>query len=132
MQPRIIRCMGNLEVFLQSPSPTHLGNLCFQTQVWNWLKLKGKHAILVFMCWKDMRQSRQTMVNIKSLHMYHAEYNHATYSKNVTPILNNGICGVDIFKIMPLFKICDTYAAMLYSVPFWLVCREWWRVSSNA
>ena len=26
-------------------------------------------------------------------------------------------------KIMPLFKICDTYAAMLYSVPFRLVCR---------
>ena len=52
------------------------------------------------------------------------EYNHAAYSKNVTPILNNGICGVDIFKIMPLFKICDTYAAMLYSVPFRLVCRE--------
>src|ERR1700677_4382515 len=60
--------------------------------------------------------SRQTAVNIKSPHMYHAEYNHTAYSKNVTPILNNGICGVDIFKIMPLFKICDTYAAMLYSV----------------
>jgi len=24
---------------------------------------------------------------------------------------------------MPLFKICDTYAVMLYSVPFWLVCH---------
>ena len=68
--------------------------------------------------------TRQTAVNIKSPHMYHAEYNHAAYSKNVTPILNNGICGVDIFKIMPLFKICDTYGAMLYSVPFRLVCRD--------
>src|ERR1700734_2995205 len=54
-------------------------------------------------------QSRQTVMNIKSQHMYHTEYNHAAYSKNVTPILNNGICGMDIFKIMPLFKICDTY-----------------------
>jgi hypothetical protein len=67
--------------------------------------------------------ARQTAVNIKSPHMYQAEYNHAAYSKNVTPILNNGICCVDIFQIMPLFKICDTYAAMLYSVPFRLVCR---------
>src|ERR1700691_4844144 len=53
-----------------------------------------------------------------------AEYNHAAYSKNVTPILNNDICGVDIFKITPLFKICDTYAAMLYLVPFRRVCRD--------
>src|SRR6202050_92508 len=68
--------------------------------------------------WRKCRSSRQTVVNIKSPHMYHAEYNHAEYSKNVTPILNNGICGVDIFKIMLLFKICDTYAAMLYLVPF--------------
>jgi hypothetical protein len=52
-----------------------------------------------------------------------AEYNHVAYSKNVTPILNNGICGMDIFKIIPLFKICDTYAAMLYLVPFQLVCH---------
>jgi hypothetical protein len=29
-----------------------------------------------------------------------------------------------IFKIMPLLKICDGYAAMLYSEPFRDVCRE--------
>ena len=42
---------------------------------------------------RSMR-SQQTVVNIKLPHMDHAEYNHGAYSKNVTPILNNGICGL--------------------------------------
>src|ERR1700691_3119772 len=47
--------------------------------------------------------------NIQNHTADRGEYKITAYSKNVTPILNNGIC--------------DTYAAMLYSVPFRLVCR---------
>jgi hypothetical protein len=44
------------------------------------------------------------------------EYNYKAYSNNVT------------FKMVPLFKICDGYAVLLYSEPFRQVCR----VSQNA
>jgi hypothetical protein len=32
---------------------------------------------------------------------------------------------VHIFKMVPLFEICDGYAAMLYSEPFSHVCSEY-------
>jgi hypothetical protein len=53
------------------------------------------------------------------------QYNQETYSNNITDILNNGICHMDIFKIVPLFKICDGYASSLYLEPFQQVCRVW-------
>jgi hypothetical protein len=46
------------------------------------------------------------------------EYNCEAYSNDVTHILNNGIFYMDIFKIVPLFKMCDGYASSLYSEPF--------------
>jgi len=55
------------------------------------------------------------------------KYNYIANSKNVIHTLNNSIYYVNIFKILPSFKICNGFAMRLYLEPFWHVCHAYKR-----
>jgi len=64
--------------------------------------------------------SQQNLIIISTNTADMPEYNYIVNSKNV---LNNSIYYVNIFKILPSFKICNGFAMRLYSEPFRHICR---------
>jgi len=59
------------------------------------------------------------------------KYNYIANSKNVIHTLNNSIYYVNIFKILPSFKICNGFVMRLYSEPFRYVCCAFMQTAVN-